>query len=472
MEKGFLSTLKGIRKSLRKKKPLYMRIQKQTISYDLLKKKARRGFPPQERPRIWRAIITAHTCDKTHANSERADYKISKSFFRKTIDTTFMRQEDQEKSRRVVSVLTERGVLPALSITHPLLIALCLFFDENTVIDLYCKLFFTERHEWRHFPVSQLEYTFTADIFSVLLLKHAPRIYQHIAGIQKTEPQYTPKWNLFLFEFFISVCTPCSFLRLVDCYLVEGYKVIYRHSLAYVLLLREGIFEAATGKELDCCFINPISDAGFEAITSKAFSLKLKRRKIAKYAKRLGEKYEKEFVYGTPTATIESGILRDHHVEILKDWVPYKNRVGTLKRVFSVFDYGHSLKTFYSKCEALDHLVVVVQTREGSVFGAFISQPLSKRKERHGYFGNGFTFLFGLCPVVRKYKWDMKSGDTSFVLADNKMLCLGCCEGSIGLWIDTGLENVQFGSSKTFKTDALTDGKTKTSGFEAFHFFV
>lgn len=150
----------------------------------------------------------------------------------------------------------------------------------------------------------------------------------------------------------------------------------------------------------------------------------------------------------------QSKILAAQQLDQLWRWMPLRYRILSLNMVFSTQVDGCCLMTLMNRCELYDTTLILVQTTTNSIFGAFCTQPWSKRFDSK-FFGNGESFLFELSPRMMKWDWIGKKtrGETEmseelFQYADKDKIAVGGGR-DFGLLIDSDLVH---GRSKTCST--------------------
>lgn len=74
-----------------------------------------------------------------------------------------------------------------------------------------------------------------------------------------------------------------------------------------------------------------------------------------------------------------SAILAAQQLGQLWRWLPARYQILELELVYSTNIHGCRLMTLMDKCEFYNATILVVQTTNNSIFGAFCSQPWSKR---------------------------------------------------------------------------------------------
>lgn len=74
-----------------------------------------------------------------------------------------------------------------------------------------------------------------------------------------------------------------------------------------------------------------------------------------------------------------SSILAAQQLGQLWRWLPTRYQILELQLVYSTNIHGCRLMTLMDKCEFYAATIIVIQTTNNSVFGAYCSQPWSKR---------------------------------------------------------------------------------------------
>lgn len=125
--------------------------------------------------------------------------------------------------------------------------------------------------------------------------------------------------------------------------------------------------------------------------------------------------------------------------------------------------------TLFDKIEFYQASIIVIQTMNNAIFGAFCSQPWSDRvtpsHRKAQFFGNGESFLFEISPKLIKYDWVGKknNGVTTanqelFLFADHEHLVVGGSttqNNGPGLLINSSLINGRSCKSDTFENETL-----------------
>ncbi len=99
-------------------------------------------------------------------------------------------------------------------------------------------------------------------------------------------------------------------------------------------------------------------------------------------------------------------VLREEHWIALWSWIPPQKRIESIELAFTTREHGCLLDTLYARTRERKALILVVESMEGALFGAYLSTPWPA-KLCEGAFegGNGECFLFSLAPSAKLYPW-------------------------------------------------------------------
>lgn len=264
----------------------------------------------------------------------------------------------------------------------------------------------------------------------------------------------TPFFDWYKWIFVALPLTYC--LRIIDCWLVDGQKFLYRVALAMlsrfrqqcsspVSLSSEKMFEFCTKLELTL-----ESKGGVEQLIKEAKSLKrISTIKIAKASRKSESKANliiesimrkdnqairsynhgqtanyiqqprddmlKNIIISSRIAprSFKSSIVDNYDLlDDLWQYIPERAAVKTVNVVFNSNNDGTSLQTFFSRVDPYEETIIVIRTIKNEVFGSYCSASWSLRKtqaqsaaKKSYYFGNGETFLFTLQPKFSVYLW-------------------------------------------------------------------
>ena len=293
-------------------------------------------------------------------------------------------------------------------------------------------------------------------------------------------------------------------VRVIDCFLVEGFKFLIRIGLTLLLLLkRSSSDQDSLTLDQMISFCESISLTPNQLIHLACSLSRVTSNKIVKQYKKAEDVVRRnpEMTGLTPQPSpaalrrgdmmknvdvqitsrvaprsINSNIIDWYHLDQLWEWIPDRVSIKEPSIAFTTDEDGCSLRTFFAKTESLEPTVLLVKTTAGEVFGAYCSESWSNRLGRDSghWFGTGETFLFSLKPKVVKYAWnDVASSPTEegqvksrklnraihssqlFMTATANHIIVGSGNGS-GIWLDEDLTRGKSEKCDTFNNEPLS----------------
>ncbi|KAG5455470.1 MAG: hypothetical protein BJ554DRAFT_5108, partial [Olpidium bornovanus] len=227
-----------------------------------------------------------------------------------------------------------------------------------------------------------------------------PKLYQRMEGLQGAKKERI--WDSWLTNFFVGTLPLPLIFRVLDAFLHEGFKVLYRFALAIVTLKRNEVVPCTTYEELVKVFdrdvtTEPLFEASQESVLAKtAFTFHIRSTEILAHrqaAARLpagsdpslagpgsadsageaggaGKHLEKMFHRPKPNLSEKSSFATDEDWVNIWSWVPPRHRLLDLKLVFTTKRDGHNLRTLYDCAGTSEPLVLLVETTKNRAFGS------------------------------------------------------------------------------------------------------
>ena len=319
-----------------------------------------------------------------------------------------------------------------------------------------------------------------------LCKKYARSAFNFLSRIEPNDLIYE-RCSWYLLEELPLSCV----VRLLDCLLMEGPKIMYRFSLALLLLFVKekgrslSRITNAVALDSEICRFCRDSFTSSTKLTRCAFSIRgFARSEIL----RLREKTEdlvKSGVFSSsatpnqlvrsrsteviPTSASQNNIEMLSHTLTIKQlrciwsWLPLRITMYQPIMLYTTEEHGCSLTTFFNKCERHEPTIVMIKTSDDDIFGAYCSAAWWQRNAknestgfRNTYFGTGESFLFQLYPETKKFPWvgidtqgAVPHSAELFMVADTTMFSIGGGNGQ-GIWVDA---DIRFG--KTEKCDTF-----------------
>lgn len=281
-------------------------------------------------------------------------------------------------------------------------------------------------------------------------------------------------------------------VRVMDCFFHEGIKVLYRVSLAILILFHKHATSSTSGGDWDAdtikndidnalpkfCKNIPVSPAkllrtafSIRALSSTYISriflkteMVLKSKSVLSGSKQMVRSRSSD---NLPTSQSQVNVQMMSHTLTIRElftlwsWLPVRITMYQPVLLYTTEEHGCSLTTFYVRVEQHEPTLLMIKTCNNEVFGAYCSSRWFERNlkddrgQRQAYFGTGETFLFSLYPERAKYPWVGIEGDKGlghaselFMAADSKMITIGGGSGQ-AIWMD---ENIRFGKTDRCQT--------------------
>ncbi|XP_068610849.1 TBC1 domain family member 24 [Brachionichthys hirsutus] len=221
-------------------------------------------------------------------------------------------------------------------------------------------------------------------------------------------------------------------VRILDVYLVEGYKILYRVAIALLKFYRKHK-AGLQGDQADeprqgsdkvradiQAFIKGIaSTISPDKLLEKAFSIRLFSRKEITLLQLTNEKSlqqkgitvkqkRRNVQLALNPDTFSSGIVGVKEMRDIWSWIPERFALCQPQLLFTTATHGCSLNRFYSHCEGYEPTLLLIRTIDGDVCGAFLSTDWEERKRggnKLSFFGTGECFVFRLKPEMERYEW-------------------------------------------------------------------
>ncbi|KAM4762048.1 TBC1 domain family member 24-like isoform 2-T2 [Cyanocitta cristata] len=258
--------------------------------------------------------------------------------------------------------ITHSPLLPALA-------ALLLHYseDEAQCFESVSRLIASNAPHAGYIDQSFLAHQASCMTFGDLANKHCPAAHKLIAGAAENVLEVYSEWLSWLFPGL-----PFGYaVRVLDVFLLEGQKVLYRIALALLKQFRLSVTPAGLqGSDIKAelqAFVRNIAEhVTVDKLLERAFGIRLFSRK-------------------------EIWLLQ------------MANRKALMERGITVVQ-----RRFYTCCEGYEPTVLLIKTTEGEVCGAFLSSDWSERKKSgatSGFFGTGECFVFTVRPEAERYEW-------------------------------------------------------------------
>ncbi|ESP00285.1 hypothetical protein LOTGIDRAFT_141064 [Lottia gigantea] len=335
-------------------------------------------------------------------------------------------------------------------------------------------------------------------VFRDLAKKHAKSGYTFILRQTSNIDSVFDRWIWWIFSDL-----PFEFVvKIVDCFLLEGVKVLYRVALAVLILYtkynskvsgQQQVFGSNHSSNIKHFCETMPSCISITKLLKVAFGIRGLTRKEIKKLQVKNEMYVNSKAVLSNHEISRSQSHRSFHgvtlplsrsfnnrtlyefsilfqIHLIWSWLPPRLAVCQPTLLYTSEEHGTSLRTLYSKVEDYHQTIIVIQTTVGEIFGAFCSASWCERKSSNknlSYFGTGETFVFSLYPKKEKYEWvgilneDIKRTASMFLAGDNSVMTIGGGSGE-AIQLDENLEHCRSERCDTFENEALCATKDFT----------
>lgn len=320
-----------------------------------------------------------------------------------------------------------------------------------------------KRQDWAYFPLHRRDHLVFERVFEDLLKSFAPKVHKHITKLQLRHPNYTPAWKELLYSLFIEILPSEIVLRIFDCYLVEGYKIILRFAIAHLLIRQDMILNCKAGDELNRAMLSPREQVEtVEAYFSEAMCVRFDRSIVQRYRIRRRKHSLDDFTVQERRVVFErlipeinqtSILVNDEYLRYIWSSIPKRMTLLNLELAYASARDGRHLINVMRACAKAEPLLLVIVTESGKILGVYVSKALTLE---HGakFYGTGETFIFSLCPQPAKYDGAPTSGNQMFICVTDQFMAFGLGK-EFGLWIDKYVTQVFCSSSTTFNNPTL-----------------
>ncbi|NWX31065.1 TBC24 protein, partial [Notiomystis cincta] len=270
--------------------------------------------------------------------------------------------------------ITHSPLLPALA-------ALLLHYseDEARCFESLSRLLASNAPHAAYIDQSFLAHQASCMTFGDLASKHCPAAHKLIAGAAENVLEVYSEWLSWLFPGL-----PFGYaVRVLDVFLLEGQKVLYRIALA---LLRHFRLSAAPAgpqgsdirAQLQAFARNIAEHVSVDKLLERAFGIRLFSRKEIWLLHMANRKALLErgitvvqrrpfFHLAVDMQKFSSSTVTAQEMRLVWSWIPERFSLFPPLLLFSTSEDGCSLQRFYSRCEGYEPTVLLIKTTEGEV---------------------------------------------------------------------------------------------------------
>uniref|UniRef100_A0A3B4AZ65 TBC1 domain family member 24 n=1 Tax=Periophthalmus magnuspinnatus TaxID=409849 RepID=A0A3B4AZ65_9GOBI len=307
----------------------------------------------------------------------------------------------------------------------PALVSLILHFsmDEAECFYSVARLICYTDPNKRYIDQTFLTYRASCMTFGDLANKCCRGIRKLIASSHQNLFEFYSDWIMWIFADLPFIYA----IRVLDVYLLEGYKVLYRVALTLLGLYKASVSSRVADVEdfrtdMKRFVQNVARHCSAETLLEKAFQIPMATRRelnllfnankdslmqkgVTCHQKR---SVKTQFVESVDFTNFSSTVVTGTEMRVVWAWIPERYALFSPVRLYSTTEHKRSLEEFYSHVEGHEPAVLLIKTVDEEVFGAFISTDVIERRKHDTksltYFGTGECFVFTLRPSMERYQ--------------------------------------------------------------------
>uniref|UniRef100_A0A668ANU3 TBC1 domain family member 24 n=1 Tax=Myripristis murdjan TaxID=586833 RepID=A0A668ANU3_9TELE len=311
----------------------------------------------------------------------------------------------------------------------PALVSLILHFSEDEAECFYSisRLISYKDPNKRYIDQTFLTYRASCMTFGDLANKYCRGIRKLIASSDQNLFEFYSDWIMWIFADL-----PFTYaIRVLDVYLLEGYKVLYRVALALLSLYKVSVSSRVADvedfrRDMKSFVQNVARHCTAEKLLEKAFMIQMATRRelnllfnanmdsLMQKGVHIQQKRwvsRKDAVQMVDFSTFSSSVVTRTEMRVVWAWIPERFALFSPIRLFSTTEHNRSLDSFYSHVEGHEPTVLILKTVDEEVCGAFLSTDVIERRKHDSegltYFGTGESFVFTLRPSMERYQQTM-----------------------------------------------------------------
>ena len=312
-----------------------------------------------------------------------------------------------------------------------------------------------------YFPLDKKDFISCVETFVTFMSDRSKSVKECLTHLESIEINVRDFIHRQFSSFFLEFIPLDIINTMFTVYLNEGIKILFRIGYSFFKLLKTQIINSTSREQFEVFVKETISgftDDDKRRFVKQAFHLRIvKIKKQFSLVDTKGTNANKSYIC-LPAIIGETKLLLDPDlISKIYDHVPSINKANDLERIYSTWADGRSLTTLISraKAHAIDETVaylLIVQTDQGSLFGAYLQHDLLKSSNNH--FGSSEDFVFTLIPSANFYPAVMHPS-TTYYLFDGKDIYIGPSKSGCAILLGGELIEGHSGHSSAFDCDSL-----------------
>uniref|UniRef100_A0A3B5MBV1 TBC1 domain family member 24 n=1 Tax=Xiphophorus couchianus TaxID=32473 RepID=A0A3B5MBV1_9TELE len=338
----------------------------------------------------------------------------------------------------------------------PALVSLILHFSEDEAECFYSvsQLICYKDPNKRYIDQTFLTYRASCMTFGDLANRCCRGIRKLIASSHQNLFEFYSDWIMWIFADL-----PFTYaIRVLDVYLLEGFKVLFRVALALLDLYKVSVSSRVADVEdfrtdmkrfvqnvARHCTVEKLLERAFQIpiATRNELNLLFNANKDALMQKGVSTLQKRQMVESVDLNNFSSSVVTETEMRVIWAWIPERFALFNPVQLFHIAEHGRNLSSLYSRVEGHEPIVLIIKTMDEEVFGAFLSMDLMERRNHDSkgltYFGTGECFVFMDFWSIVKHGELQPLGAANLDLYHSNPLCKGHFQiQSLEVW---GIQN-------------------------------
>ena len=288
-----------------------------------------------------------------------------------------------------------------------------------------------------YFSTTSKDFLLLNRSFGNLLYSTNKKLHAHTVSLHSGSPK--PFWTRWLADLFIDVIPQRGLWRLLDIYMVDGYRALFQFGIALLNKFKADILRLDSVSKLNDFFHSEspiyndptvLADIFNDASKISVKSLNIKnvvnhhptlagissedllnpsmyryQRGLPKFITSLVGSVGKskieassESISGKRQANQDllatSTVIESDYWIALWSWIPPQKRLDSIELIFTTREHGTHISTMYRLTEGVSPMILIIETLKGNIFGAYLSQPWKSGDTNEGkFYGNGMPWV-------------------------------------------------------------------------------
>uniref|UniRef100_A0A3Q2QA42 TBC1 domain family member 24 n=1 Tax=Fundulus heteroclitus TaxID=8078 RepID=A0A3Q2QA42_FUNHE len=345
----------------------------------------------------------------------------------------------------------------------PALVSLILHFSEDEAECFYSvsRLICYKDPNKRYVDQNFLTYRASCMTFGDLANRCCRGIRKLIASSHQNLFEFYSDWIMWIFGDL-----PFTYaIRVLDVYLLEGFKVLFRVALALLDLYKVSVSSRVADVEdfrTDMkSFVQSIArHCTAEQLLERAFQIPIATRRELNLLFNANKDvlmqkgvstHQKRYFHNLETVdfnNFSSSVVTGTEMRVIWAWIPERFALFSPVRLFHIAEHGRDLSSLYSHVEGHEPVALIIKTMDEEVFGAFMSTDVIERRNHDSqgltYFGTGECFVFTVSQLRMPF----------------------CGDGGHALCLRDDLEEGLSEACETFRSNPLCKGQFQIQSLE------